>query len=104
LDEEMGRVLRFCAWKAKWWRTQQSRRTLDDPILSDGLKAFAEQQAAQELDIADNWCAKWTAARARAQPIIEGLVDGYQEVEHVGPSETIELYIEDDEYEPNGGY
>jgi hypothetical protein len=72
-------------------------------ILSDGLKAFAEQQAAQEINIAEDWAAKWSAVRIRAAPIIEGMPDGYQEEGvHVGTGETIELYIEDDGYESDG--
>jgi hypothetical protein len=47
LDEEMRRILEFCDWKARWWRDQRSLRTPDttDSILSEGLQAFAEQQA-----------------------------------------------------------
>src|SRR5882724_545744 len=92
LDEEMRRILQFCDWKAKWWRNQPSLRTPDDNMLSEGLDAYAAQQAAQELDIAQNWEAKWKAVRIRAQPIINGIPGGYQEEDHVGPCETIEIY------------
>jgi hypothetical protein len=105
LDEEMRRVIQFCDWKAEWWRNQPLQRVLDftNNILSDGLKAFAEQQAAQEINIAEDWAAKWSAVRIRAAPIIEGMPDGYQEEGvHVGTGETIELYIEDDGYESDG--
>ena len=102
LDEEMWRILQYCNWKAKWWRDQQSLRTHDaiNAILSEGLKAFSEQQAAQELDMAQDWEGKWRAVRARAQPIIDGIPDGYYEEEHLGPCETIEIDLEDEGYAP----
>jgi len=62
------------------------------------LRAFTEQQAAQEVAIVAHWQEKWTAVRVCAQPIIEGLSDAYQMEEHVGPSHTIELDIEDEGY------
>ncbi|KIM82772.1 hypothetical protein PILCRDRAFT_7683 [Piloderma croceum F 1598] len=65
LDEEMRRVLQFCDWKAKWWRNLLSLRTPDDNMLSEGLATYTAQQAAQELDIAQNWEAKWKAAVTR---------------------------------------
>jgi hypothetical protein len=99
LDEEMRRVLQYCYWRAKWWRDQPSLRTPDaNDILTEGLKAFSEQQAAQELDMARDWEGKWRAVRARAQPIIDGILDGYYKEEHLGPCETIEIDLEDEGY------
>jgi len=95
LDEEMRRTLQFCSWKAKWWRDQQSLRVLaTDHILSDGLKAFAEQQAAQEFDIAKDWEVKWRAMRQRARPIVDGILHGNQD----GHNVEAEIYMDDDGY------
>ncbi|KAF7298517.1 CxC2 domain-containing protein [Mycena indigotica] len=45
LEEEMRRVLQFCAWKANWWRERRDRRQgLPDAIMS-GLRAYAYRQA-----------------------------------------------------------
>src|ERR1700733_11120852 len=87
LDKEMQCILQYCNWTAKWWRDQQSLRTPDatNDILSEGLKAFSEQQATQELDMAWDWEGKWRAVRACTQPIIDGFPDGYYEEEHLGP-------------------
>ena len=70
-----------------------------DTILSDGLKAFAEWQAAQALNIAKDWDVKWRAVRICAKPIINSMPDGYQEEEYVCPSKMIKLYIKDEGYE-----
>ena len=44
------------------------------PILSNGLKAFVEQQAAQENDIAKDWLVKWRAVQVCAQLIIDSVL------------------------------
>jgi hypothetical protein len=100
LDEEMRHILQYCDWKVRWWRDQQPLRTLDatDNILSEGLKAFSEQQAAQELDIAWDWEGKWRAVRACTQLIIDGIPDSYHKEEHFGPCETINIDLEDEGY------
>jgi len=126
----MRRILQFCNWKARWWRDQLSLRTPDttDNILSEGLQAFAEQQAAQEFDIAKDWESKWRAVRVRARPIVDGILhaehgqyvgsaemaniykdnDGYVRVrdddgdDYVGSEETVEIYL-DDEGHGSGG-
>jgi hypothetical protein len=102
LDEEIRCILQYCNWKVKWWRDQQSLRTHDatDAILSEGLRAFSEQQAAQELDIAQDWEENWRAVRAHAQLIIDGILDGYYKEEHLGPCETIKIDLEDEGYAP----
>ena len=92
-------ILQYCNWKAKWWRDRLSLCTPDatDAILSEGLKAFSEQQAAQELDMAQDWRGKWRAVRTHTQPIIDGIPDGYYK-EHLGPCETIKIDLEDEGY------
>jgi hypothetical protein len=100
LDEEMQHILQYCNWKEKWWRDQQTLCTPDatNVILSEGLKAFSEQQAAQELDIAQDWEGKWRAVRAHTQPIIDGIPDDYYKEEHLGPWKTIKIDLEDEGY------
>lgn len=48
IQEEMRRVVMFFEWKAKWWRSQGSRRSVssdaDDSIIH-GVAAYAEKQA-----------------------------------------------------------
>jgi hypothetical protein len=98
LDEEMQCILQYFNWKVKWWRDQKNLHT-PDAILSEGLKAFSKQQAAQELDIARDREGKWRAVRARTQPIINGIPDSYYEEEHLGPCKTIEIDLEDEGYD-----
>ena len=45
LIEEMGLVVHFLEWEADWWMDQRSRRQEQDPTLTSGISAYAEQQA-----------------------------------------------------------
>jgi len=106
LDKEMCRVLQFCGWKVDWWRNQIglcNSDTMDNFVL-DGLRAFAEQQAAQEVCIAKDWVVKWRAMRIHAKLIIDRIPDNYCEV-HNGESDIVEIYIKDeDEDDGNGDF
>jgi hypothetical protein len=101
VDEEMRRTLQFCRWKENWWRQQVSLRPLDasEPILLEGLKAYAERQAALERSIYVAWETKWRKVRLRAEPILQGIPNGYGDEEFEGEMETIEIDIEDGEGE-----
>jgi hypothetical protein len=51
LNEEMCQTLEFCSWKANWWETQITQwesYLLPDDLLTEGLKAYAHQQAVLE--------------------------------------------------------
>jgi hypothetical protein len=97
----MRRTLQFCDWKVRWWRDQLSLRTPDttDNILSEGLQAFAEQQTAQEFGIAKDWESKWRGVRARARPIIYGILHA-EHGQYVGSAsvEMANIYMDDDGY------
>ena len=101
MDEEMRRTLQFCRWKENWWREQVSLRQLDasEHILLEGLKAYAERQAALEHSIYVAWETKWSKVRLRAGPILQGIPNGYEDEEFEGETETIEIDIEDGEGE-----
>ncbi|KAJ3503690.1 hypothetical protein NLJ89_g8322 [Agrocybe chaxingu] len=45
LREEMGRALAFLDWRARWWTTKAVARRIEDPALSEGLVAYATEQA-----------------------------------------------------------
>jgi hypothetical protein len=70
-------------------------------MVSEGLKAYAEKQAALEDSIKVAWSAKWKAARDRARTIVDRVLgDGWNEGEKVdidgsGPETvTVEVNIE----------
>lgn len=46
LREEMRRVLAFLEWKANWWGLRKEARPVEDRALAEGLRAYAEEQAA----------------------------------------------------------
>lgn len=87
LDEEMRRILEFCRWRASWWESQILQRDLPpDTPLSDGMLAYAHQQAALEREISANWVLKWRGTRNRASPIIHAVM-GEDWVVHVDSEE-----------------
>jgi hypothetical protein len=57
VQEEMRRTVVYLEWKARWWRQQAARRSVDDESLSQGLYACAERQAHQ-LDMLAASCVK----------------------------------------------
>src|ERR1700720_582923 len=101
----MCRVLQFCGWKADWWRNQINLHNLNtmNNFVLNGLKAFAEQQAAQEVHTMMDWAVKWRVVRICAKLIIDSIPDN-REV-HNGESKIVEIYIEDeDENDGNGDF
>jgi hypothetical protein len=91
LDEEMRRVLMFCEWKNGWWKDQVSKRDNLSSELAEGLHAYAREQAAMELSLADSFTAKWAAVRLRAQPLVSRFWGS--------ESDDIEMMVEDSEEE-----
>jgi hypothetical protein len=100
LEEEMRRVLEFCQWKAGWWENQPSRRHTDLEMLTEGLPAYATEQAETERMRAQLWAEKWAPVQARAHEALKDYLDDvademggfFQEIE-------VELDLEDDDLE-----
>ena len=70
LNKEMHCVLKFCKWKADWWMKQMPLyKDLDIP-LTEGLHAYASEQAQMEHQFHSAWSTKWVCAQALAQPIL----------------------------------
>ncbi|KZP12467.1 hypothetical protein FIBSPDRAFT_961413 [Athelia psychrophila] len=76
VDEDMRRVLHYGVSMDTWWREQLLRRQLGDDvksrILSEGLRAYAEEHIDREAIIIERWSKKWRVARELAAPIIAG--------------------------------
>lgn len=107
LCEEMRRTLAYCRWKAGWWIQQQISRALqlheENPI-REGMEAYAKQQAANELLIADTWEARWLPVRKQARPILQKVLgnilpEGLDVGEATGEIVVIDLG-EDEEEDP----
>lgn len=101
----MRRVLQFCAWKARWWQDQITERSTNDPLLTAGLSAYANQQAAMEEEIALTWKSKWAAVRTKAAPIIELVLGDKNEVidDSMASPSSVEIEIEDENNDADGG-
>ncbi|KAL0958405.1 hypothetical protein HGRIS_000546 [Hohenbuehelia grisea] len=91
LEEEMCRSIAFCQSRAAWWKTQATRRAVDDAQLRDGLSAYAHEQAATELKLALRWSAQWIDARCRAAAILADF-DAAEKLPHI----TINIDLHDD--------
>ena len=102
----MRRVLEFCKWKASWWVEQVSHREDLPAPLMEGLRAYAEEQAATERRIYSLWTAKWESARALAQPILQAALGAASAVQThgvpAGVLDVIELDL-DEEQAGNAG-
>lgn len=59
IQEEMRRTVAYLEWKARWWRAQTTRRAVDDPVLAQGLVAYAERQADLLERLAYSCIKKW---------------------------------------------
>ncbi|KIM91411.1 hypothetical protein PILCRDRAFT_607 [Piloderma croceum F 1598] len=62
LDEEMRQVLEYCKWKEDWWIKQVPCRGDVSARLTEGLHAYAEEQADLERRIHSSWTTKWAIA------------------------------------------
>lgn len=47
LKEEMCQVRAFFIWHAGWWERKASEHEVPDPILQEGIHAYATRQSAQ---------------------------------------------------------
>ncbi|KAF8122930.1 hypothetical protein K438DRAFT_1651868, partial [Mycena galopus ATCC 62051] len=94
LEEEMRRVLEFCAWKARWWDQRvDSGRPGINPELAEGLRAYALEHAAQQRAWEVQWGKKWSAVREHARDVMR---DHIVDVEDLVPLE-VELDEEEEE-------
>ena len=60
VQEEMRRVTAFLHWYASWWlRHADVARRYDDPILSEGLAAYALRQAKLRTSLQDQFSLLW---------------------------------------------
>lgn len=72
--EEQRRVLEFLRWQTKWWLSKQSLVVTDDPALEEGLKAYAQRQAALRVNLDKHFMHIWR----NVQRYVE-LADGVNE-------------------------
>ncbi|KAJ7509946.1 hypothetical protein B0H11DRAFT_1900369 [Mycena galericulata] len=103
LEEEMRRVLEFCAWKARWWdqRVAPARgegRAPITPELAEGLCAYALAQAARERAWGQVWAARWAAVRARATLVMRDEVQDVTE----GVMVPLEVELDEEDNEEDG--
>lgn len=100
LEEEMRRCLVYCRWKGVWWSQQIERLSDVNPLLAEGLVAYAAQQLSFENRRADIWERKWSSIRARALFIKHThLEESYVNRGTESTAPLIELEIELDEDE-----
>ncbi|KAK7016775.1 hypothetical protein VNI00_018828 [Paramarasmius palmivorus] len=75
VEEEMRRSIQFCRTRATWWISQIGRRSDISSWLTEGLAAYAREQAAIETCRAESWAAKWAAIRLRGREVQASLND-----------------------------
>lgn len=72
---QMDHSVRYCRWKALWWRTQVARRPDLTPALAEGLKAYALEHAAHEDDLAARWLTAWEPIMNAADQLLAEPLD-----------------------------
>ena len=89
LQEEMGRVLRFLDWKARWWVDQEKRRgdTIDTG-LREGLSAYAHHQSSIRVRMKENFAFMWRSVDLWVKS---------GELINAGDEEHLEEIVEDEE-------
>ncbi|KAF8210750.1 hypothetical protein K438DRAFT_1958972 [Mycena galopus ATCC 62051] len=95
LEEEMRRILVFCAWKAHWWDEKLDAHPGVSMELAEGLWAYVLEQAAQEQAWESEWRRKWEAVRERVQDVMR---DHIVDVEGLVP---LEVVLEEEVQEDN---
>ena len=73
----MRRTLAFLEYKAKWWKQCATRRPCADPVLSEGLHAYAHRQADIRLKLAKKFSAAWEKRNASKSDAKDGSDDGH---------------------------
>ncbi|KDR70916.1 hypothetical protein GALMADRAFT_75522, partial [Galerina marginata CBS 339.88] len=59
LREEMRRTLAYLDWKAGWWISRQTLKSVEDVVLMEGLKAYCFDQSAHQLALKDLFQGIW---------------------------------------------
>lgn len=93
VDEEMRRAIEFTKWRAEWWLKQTERENVSGELV-DGLRAYAKEQSAIEVERAQVWEAEWLPVRVRARGVLAYL-NGESEI----PSGSLDIELEDDDDE-----
>lgn len=92
----MRRSIKFCEWKAEWWKERGKLREVECPVLGEGLLAYSHQQSDIELARAEKWRTKWADIRERAVKVRSTLLD---EIDVHLPELVIELEDVDEQQE-----
>ena len=61
LKEEMNRVLKYLAWKARWWRERATLRRGLSSDMEEGVRSYALSQGAVQDALATHFCRVWDA-------------------------------------------
>ena len=59
LTEEMRRTTVFLNWQAQWWKERSEWRKVSDVGLQEGIKAYANRQAALRQALASQFTYLW---------------------------------------------
>ena len=83
VQEEMRRVCSYLSWYENWWssRTDVGCMRQYDPFISEGITAYAEQQAHLRASLRGQFQALWTdvAAWVTGQKVFDGERDAEED-------------------------
>ena len=61
LKEEMNRVLKYLEWKSEWWRQRADARSGLPKDLTEGVRAYAQDQADIQAALHTHFRRLWEA-------------------------------------------
>jgi hypothetical protein len=72
---EMERAYKFCTWKAEKWMEKSDPMWVGDrPTLSEGIRAYALEQADVECRRGELWRCEWEVLRKRASVVLDSVM------------------------------
>jgi len=74
LEEEMHQSIKFCWWRARWWRCCAKAPPGKPGHITEGIHVYAVEQSETEQQHALIWTSKWRTIRDWAQAILKDLL------------------------------
>jgi hypothetical protein len=93
LDKEMRRAVAFCWHMVREWQKRQNVRPDVDPVISEGIRAYAAHQMSVETNRATKWFASWGSIRYRAKEVLHKKLGAVEE----DMGEVQDIVIPDDD-------
>lgn len=97
VEEEMRRTIEYSAWMKEQWHSRATARTGVDPVLAEGLRAYAAEQMDREQRTSNELSKQWAGLREKARIYLAGVTTDARTQVVVGDANE-----DDPEFDPEG--